>query len=678
MNVLSNMPSPPVPATSDFSSDDTARARVLLVDDDERNLLALAEVLEPLAEVVTATSGRTALRELLKGEFAVILLDVFMPEMDGYETAALVRQRSQTARIPIIFLSAVNKETEHLMRGYAMGAVDYVFKPVDPVVLRSKVAVFVDLFLLRQQVAGQALAEQKLREAHIRAETERLAVERELQQSRLRQAAILEGLPLALYEANFDERGRLFRRFVGGDVAKIVGHDADALADGTLRWCDRIVGDDAEELERRLASCSETSVTSNYRWVRSDGTSLHVIDQCVRSTEPHCEWVGTLFDVTAQRELEQQLVQSRKAEALGQLTGGVAHDFNNLLASVLGGIRLLKSRLELGEREDKVLDHMRHAAESGAELVRRLMAFARKQELTPTSVDPRKLCESVAGLIEHTLGAEVEVEWRLPGDGLLLYVDEAQLELSLVNLLINARDAMPDGGKVVVAIEEAGAGDTAGVPDESREYLRVRVIDEGGGIPAGLIERVTEPFFTTKAAGKGTGLGLSMVAGFIEQSGGVFRIRSESGRGTEIEMILPATRAEAEAAAAAPPAAAEPSAELGIASVMVVDDDEGVRMILSEQLRDLGLTVTVAEDGKHALEMIEQGPDEPEFVLTDFSMPGLDGMGLLAAVRERWPHIKGAIMTGNPQKRLAKCDPGVAVIHKPISQNELKRLLSSA
>src|SRR5690606_18811095 len=221
-----------------------------------RNLLALSEVLEPLADVVTAPSGREALRELLKEEFAVILLDVFMPEMDGYETAKLVRQRPQTARIPIIFLSAVNKETEHLMRGYAMGAVDYVFKPVDPVVLRSKVAVFVDLFLLRQQIADQARAEQELREAKLQADVERLAAERELQHSRLRQAAILEALPLALYEANFDGRGQLVRRFVGGDVTKIVGEDAEALTTGALRWCDRIAGADMATLERRMAESS--------------------------------------------------------------------------------------------------------------------------------------------------------------------------------------------------------------------------------------------------------------------------------------------------------------------------------------------------------------------------------------------------------------------------------------
>jgi CheY-like chemotaxis protein len=168
------------------------RARILLVDDDERNLMALTEVLKDLAQVVTATSGREALRHLLKGEFAVILLDVFMPELDGYETAGLIRERDQTARIPIIFLSAVNKETEHLMRGYAMGAVDYVFKPVDPLILKSKVGVFVDLYNMRIQVEETSRAEQQLRDANYQAELDRLQIARELQATREREAAIIQ------------------------------------------------------------------------------------------------------------------------------------------------------------------------------------------------------------------------------------------------------------------------------------------------------------------------------------------------------------------------------------------------------------------------------------------------------------------------------------------------------
>jgi len=650
------------------------RARILLVDDDERNLLALSEVLEPLADVVTAPSGREALRELLKEEFAVILLDVFMPEMDGYETAKLVRQRPQTARIPIIFLSAVNKETEHLMRGYAMGAVDYVFKPVDPVVLRSKVAVFVDLFLLRQQIADQARAEQELREAKLQADVERLAAERELQHSRLRQAAILEALPLALYEANFDGRGQLVRRFVGGDVTKIVGEDAEALTTGALRWCDRIAGADMATLERRMAESSEASLTSHYRWSRSDGTTLHIIDQCVRSSDREGVWVGTLIDVTAQRQLEQELVQARKSEALGQLTGGVAHDFNNLLAAVLGGLRLLEQRLSLRDREQQILDHMRHAAESGAELVRRLMAFARKQELSPTGVDPQALSSAVAGLVAHALDG-VALEWQLPDHGLDLYVDQAQLELALVNLLINARDAMPQGGRVEVAIEEVSRPPQTERPGEPRPFLQVRVRDEGSGIPPELVERVTEPFFTTKAAGKGTGLGLSMVAGFVAQSGGTFRIDSRPGKGTDIVMILPATPA---AGRPDEPGSPEEAATIRIGSVLVVDDDEGVREIVSEQLRDLGLKVTVAIDAQHALTLVQRKRKAPEFVLTDFSMPGLDGMDLLAAMRERWPRLKGAIMTGNPQENLSRRLDDVPVVHKPLDLAELKRLLAEA
>src|SRR5690606_12447912 len=164
---------------------------------------------------------------------------------------------------------------------------------------------------------------------------------------------------------------------------------------GQLRWEDRIAGADVAELDRRIAGSSEPSPALQYRWSRSNGRENHVLDQCVKSPGHEEGWVGTLTDISAQRQLEEQLVQARKAEALGQLTGGVAHDFNNLLAAVLGGLRLLEARLSLGERERQIFDHMRHAAESGAELVRRLMAFARKQELTPTHVDPRKLSDSV-------------------------------------------------------------------------------------------------------------------------------------------------------------------------------------------------------------------------------------------------------------------------------------------
>src|SRR3954469_17705836 len=198
------------------------RARVLLVDDDERNLLAVATVLEDLGEVVLARSGEEALRHLLKGEFAVILLDVYMPGMDGYETAHIIRNRDQSKGIPIVFLSAVNKEAEHLLRGYAMGAVDYVFKPVDPIILRSKVAVFVDLFDKSKEIERKARHEQALLDANLHANAERLRAEQDLRRAEQRQAAIIQSLPMVLYLEPFDAHPRI-PNYVSGDLGAITG-----------------------------------------------------------------------------------------------------------------------------------------------------------------------------------------------------------------------------------------------------------------------------------------------------------------------------------------------------------------------------------------------------------------------------------------------------------------------
>src|SRR5438552_1627615 len=198
------------------------RPRVLVVDDDERNLLAIRTVLEDVGEIVEARSGEEALRHLLKGEFAVILLDVYMPGMDGYETAQIIRSREQTKRIPIVFLSAVNKETEHLLRGYSMGAVDYVFKPVDPVVLRSKVAVFVELFEKSKEVERKARHEQALLDANLRANAERLRAEQELRRAEQRQAAIIQSLPMVLYLEPYEATRRL-PNYVSGDLKAITG-----------------------------------------------------------------------------------------------------------------------------------------------------------------------------------------------------------------------------------------------------------------------------------------------------------------------------------------------------------------------------------------------------------------------------------------------------------------------
>ena len=260
------------------------RARVLVVDDDERNLLAIRTVIEDLAEVEVATSGEEALRHLLKGEFAVILLDVYMPGMDGYETAQIIRGREQTKRIPIVFLSAVNKEKEHLMRGYSMGAVDYVFKPVEPIVLRSKVAVFVDLFTMTQEIQRKAEQEQQLLDANLRANAERLRVEQELRLAEQRQAAIIESLPIVLYLEPLERDAALARtssaaispRVTGFDVRPTVARPADGL--GATGSTPRI----ASACWRRSPTRERTGAMAiEYRWQCADGQYRHFLDQAV-------------------------------------------------------------------------------------------------------------------------------------------------------------------------------------------------------------------------------------------------------------------------------------------------------------------------------------------------------------------------------------------------------------
>ena len=655
------------------------KARILLVDDDERNLMALSEALKDLAEIRTATSGSEALRHLLKNEFAVILLDVFMPGMDGYETAGLIREREQTARIPIIFLSAVNKETEHLMRGYAMGAVDYVFKPVDPLILKSKVGVFVDLYNTRIQVEEKSRAEQELREANFKAELERLQIARELEASREREAAILRSVPILLYMEPASASPRQ-PEFISGDFAAMTGFDFDEVKRDPQLWEGRLHPEDRDRvlaaIEARQAS---GRLSIEYRWQCADGRFKHFHDQAVLVTDPAggaTQFAGTLTDVTEQRVLENQLLHAQKMDAIGQLTGGVAHDFNNLLSAVLGGLHLLELRMELGDREQLLVTQMRHAAEQGAELVRRMMAFARKQELSPTSVEPSSLCSSVAGLVEHTLGGTVHIDWNCGAGVANIYADRSQLELAMVNLIINGRDAMPQGGRIEVAIENFENGpEFAQLELPPGRYVSIRVSDHGGGIPQPLINRVTEPFFTTKEAGKGTGLGLSMVSGFVQQSGGKMRIDSRPGKGTAIQLFFPATdetvRVKESAAAAVPRPMASNKA------VLLVDDDDTVRTVLGEQLRELGFKVDEVADGKSAIDRI-QANGSYDVLLSDFAMPGMNGIDTIHTALRARPSMRALLMTGYAdEEAVSDLRDGVPIIRKPIDINALVGHLAS-
>ncbi len=650
------------------------RPRVLVVDDDERNLLAISTVLEDVGDIVVAKSGEGALRHLLKGEFAVILLDVFMPGMDGYETAQIIRSREQTKRIPIVFLSAVNKEAEHLIRGYEMGAVDYVFKPVEAIVLRSKIAVFVDLFAKTKEIERKARQEQALLDANLRANAERLRAEQDLRRAEQRQAAIIQSLPIILYLEPFDADPR-WPNYISGDLVEMTGFSHQQILDKPSIWMERL---HPEDRDRVLAALETRRLSGRfqveYRWQTADGSYKHLNDQAVLVKDPHggpMEFAGTLTDVTERRSLESQLVQAQKMDAIGKLTGGIAHDFNNLLAAVLGGIGLLERRAQLDDEHHKILTMTKRAADQGSELVRRLLAFARRQQLQPAAIEVAALSEAVNNLLVHTLGGLVELDWQAPDQPWCAFADQSQLELALMNLIINARDAMPDGGKISIRAENrtVGAGDTVGLA--AGDYVLFTVADQGCGIAPHNIDKVLEPFFTTKDVGKGTGLGLSMVYGFAKQSNGAFHLDSELGEGTRAELWLPrsAPRPVEELARLSVKRKAKPQRTL---SVLLVDDHDDVRAATMGTLEDLGHKVVEATNGADALALVADGGRRIDLIISDYAMPNLSGADLIRGVRALHPDLPALIITGYAEgEEIRMAEEEVGVLFKPFTLEAL-------
>ena len=363
------------------------------------------------------------------------------------------------------------------------------------------------------------------------------------------------------------------------------------------------------------------------------------------------ERTAALERQVADRETaEAQLRQIQKMETIGQLTGGIAHDFNNMLAVVIGSIEMARRRVDRGDTEKLVgsLDSAHEGARRASDLVTRLLAFARQQELAPQTIDVDALIAGMSSLMRRTLGETIEVEVLAAPDLWPGWADPVQLENAILNLAVNARDAMASGGRLTietrnVEVDAAAARDHAeAVPGQ---YVMIAVTDVGTGMPAAIIERAFDPFFTTKEVGKGTGLGLSQVYGFVRQSGGHVTIASEVGRGTSVRLYLPRHSGDAASQVAGGEAPERPLQARGAATVLVVEDEPGVRDMSVDALRELGYAVVEAEGPRHALHLLEQQP-HIDLIFTDIVMPEMDGRELADAARAMRPDIKIVYTTG--------------------------------
>jgi len=450
-------------------------------------------------------------------------------------------------------------------------------------------------------------------------------------------------------------------------------------SDGELRWIEarRLIFYDAAGAPQRVVGVS-VDVTEQKRASAQLRAFTETLEEAVRARTHELE-----AQHEARRKAEDLLRQSQKMEAVGQLTGGVAHDFNNLLTIIMGGLDVIGRELaKLGDipsaaRIGRARDLALQGAQRAAILTNRLLAFSRQQALDPRPLDANRLVADTAELLRRTLGEAIALETVLAGGLWLAFADQNQLETAILNLAVNARDAMPQGGKMTIEtantyLDQAYA-DAVAEPLEPGQYVLIAVADTGSGMDSGALERAFEPFFTTKAAGRGTGLGLSQVYGFVRQSSGHVRIYSEPGHGTTVKLYLPRHQGADEHVPATDGAAAAARA-IGRETILVVEDDEALRVFAVEALGELGYRVLHASDARIALGILDGEPGI-DLLFTDVVMPGgMNGRQLADEAAKRRPTLKVLFTTGYTRNAIihhGRLDPGVNLIGKPYTFEEL-------
>lgn len=644
------------------------RIRILHLEDNARDADLIAEYLGSdglvfdIDRVWTRDDFTSA---VLSMSHDLIIADHQLPSFDG--DAALVIARENAPDVPFIFVSGTLGE-DVAVEALKNGATDYVIKQrlerLSGVVTR----------------AIREVAERRRRREAEAALTESL--------EDYRFAAELN--PQVAWTAGPDgkldrvaDRWREWTGTSGLGESWGEGLHPEDLQESIEAWTRSVTTGQPYDVNHRVKMLS-----GEFRWARSRAFARR------NDRQEIVRWYGTTEDIHEEKLLEdalrdftfelerrveartselekaqEALRQSQKLEAMGQLTGGVAHDFNNLLTPIIGSLDLLQRRGIGGEREKRLIDGAAQSAERAKVLVQRLLAFARRQPLAPEAVDVGALVGGMLDLFSSTSGPHIDVVLDNAEPSPPAVVDPNQLEMAILNLCVNARDAMPDGGKLTIAVRPETVGPQQSSNVAPGEYVYLSVSDTGVGMDANTLKRAIEPFFSTKGIGKGTGLGLSMVHGLASQLGGAMTIRSCPGLGTTVSLLLPVSASPVHKTddAFAP---SENHSERG--TVLLVDDESFVRATTADMLADMGYRVVECANAEEALGLIEKGLNF-NLLVTDHLMPGMSGVGLARSVRSRFPNAPVLIISGYADTEAIS--PDLPRLSKPFKQADLSAII---
>ena len=651
--------------------------RLVLLEDSDID----AEMLETVlrrgipAHVLRRARNRAEFAEAMEaGGFDLVLADYSLPDFDGLNALAVLREKRPD--VPFIFVSGVLGE-EFAIEALKQGATDYVLKRslarLPAAVERALAEAHerqerqrAEAALMRSEARLQRLNELLKRE--VRARTRERDRIWEISPDLLLVSRASDGVPVLASQAWNRLLGWTETELLETSVRALVHPEDPNLADIAVGAAGPV------KLENRVRSKSGA-----YRWfswtvIPDDGLLYgvgHDISEEKQAAEELAAANRALTRQIEEREkVEDTLRQMQRLEAVGQLTSGVAHDFNNLLTVVLGNLTFLERDAGENGRLARRLSQMRSAAERGAQLTGQLLAFSRRTRLEPKPIDLNETVQGMRDLLMTTMGGTVRIETSLQEDLWLALVDPTQIELIILNLAINARDAMGEGGRLTVRTANATLG-PATRPEEPGpgDYVALSVSDTGTGMADDVLARAFEPFFTTKPVGRGSGLGLAQVYGFAKQSGGGVSIRTAMNRGTTVSVYLPRARIAAAGAIAQRPPGLQ-AGETTYRTVLVVDDDPAVREVTAQFLKDLGYGVIEAGSGGAAIDLLERAADI-DVLLVDYAMPGMNGAEVAKAAQTRRPGLPVLFITGYADLTALRDAGEERILQKPFYADEL-------